>query len=79
MESRSAWPSGSTRDESIPICQMRLMEASSVGKVVGRWACAGVLTARPTAVATAARAPVRRRGGGHGWELVGRGGSGDGG
>jgi len=61
MESSSAWPSASTRDESMPICQMRLMAASSVGKVVGRWASAGVPAARPTAVATAARAAVRRR------------------
>ena len=43
----------------MPICQMRLMAGLSVGKVVGRWDCAGVLTAR--AVATAVRAAERRR------------------
>lgn len=60
----------------MPICQMRLIAGSSVGKVVGRWACAGVLAARPTAVATAARAAERRMVedmGGDEWVVVGAG------
>ncbi len=64
------------RDESMPICQMRLMAGLSMGKVVGRWDCAGVLAARPRAVATAARAAERRRGkdmGGDECGLVGAG------
>ena len=64
------------RDESMPIYQMRLMAGLSVGKVVGRWDCAGVPAARPRAVATAARATVRRRGedmGGGEWVMVGAG------
>ena len=44
----------------MPIYQMRLVAGLSVGKVVGRWDCAGVLTARSRAVATAVRAAERR-------------------
>jgi hypothetical protein len=55
---------------------MRLMAGLSVGKVVGRWARAGVLAARPRAVATVARAAVRRMVedmGGDEWVVVGAG------
>ena len=64
------------RDESMPICQMRLMAGLSVGKVVGRWALACAAAERPRAVATAARAAVRRRGedmGGSQWVVGGAG------
>ena len=64
------------RDESMPICQMRLMAALSMGKVVGRWAPAWVAAARLRAVATAVKAAERRMVedmGGSEWDVGERG------